>query len=140
MNYLKIKLKNNKSVLVDESAEIPVEAKYITQEENPRRYVIYTKSITGTLGYKPMLITATINYSIDKDVPMVFVEDEVETLTTDKYTASEIIKSLNKEYIELETEQYTQNLHKDVWYDRIKTDRVDGQLIAYVKQQELKHS
>lgn len=47
-------------VVVSNNAEITVDAKYATREENPRRYVIYSKHISGTLGYNPRLIIATI--------------------------------------------------------------------------------
>ncbi len=54
--------------------EIPTDARYITTEENPRRYVIYTKHVSGTLGYNPRLIIATIlPYKIE-GVP--FIEPE----------------------------------------------------------------
>lgn len=48
------------NVLVSNSAEIPTESMYATREENPRRYVIYSKHISGTLGDNPRLIIATI--------------------------------------------------------------------------------
>ena len=37
-------------------SEIPTDAKYIAIEENPRRFVIYSKCVTGTLGSSPKLI------------------------------------------------------------------------------------
>lgn len=46
--------------VVVSNEEIPTDAKYITIEENPRRYVIYSKHISGTLGNNPKLIKATI--------------------------------------------------------------------------------
>lgn len=39
---------------------IPTDARYTSREENPRRYVVYSKHINGTLGYDPRLIKATI--------------------------------------------------------------------------------
>lgn len=47
-------------VVVSNTAEIPTDAKYATREENSRRYVIYSKHVSGTLGYNPRLIVATI--------------------------------------------------------------------------------
>jgi hypothetical protein len=48
-------------VFVHNSAKIPTEAYYASREENPRRYIIYTKYILGNgLGHNPRLIIATV--------------------------------------------------------------------------------
>lgn len=134
-------------------------------------------------------IIVTINFSLDKDLPMVIVKDEVEKLAKEivmknnpngaenfsmavfnglvsditkslkaqqkdvyseedlikaidmarlqgsetflvKYTEDEIIQSLKQEYIELERKYDAAILFPET---RLKTDRVDGQLMVYVK-------
>lgn len=189
MKYREIKLENNKSVLVDESAEIKEGGWFYNPET--KECVLASKRMLSwnndtSHEHKGWIeIIATINHSIDLDVPMVVVEDEVEKLAFVEYpiridddyepwydgnkedrdiwikgyksaqqkyqftkaemklcfletdmnrSFEEFIQSLKKEYIELETEQYTQNLHKDIWYEKIKTNRVDGQLMAFVKK------
>jgi hypothetical protein len=205
-------------VLVDESAEIK-EGDKIGRNKKP--FIVTAQkgwNNTLDLGYK--VIIATINHSINLDVPMVIVEDEVEKLAklhaekvwgvyendihpdvhiTDtlgeisqkdfiagasqqkgthsdkamlfayiqgcndgalhermiidenyeeaesfsKESTNRFMQSLKQEYIELEMEaecckKYTScntNCRYDnetVW--KIKTDRVDGQLIAYIKK------
>ncbi len=47
-------------VIVSNNATISTDARYAAMEENSRRYVIYSKHISGTLGYNPRLIIATI--------------------------------------------------------------------------------
>jgi len=173
-------------IVVDETAEINVND-FITDSYKIWRWL----DNSSLLGRNKVLYT--INFSINKDIPMVIIEDEVEKLVKELYkmedgnftmnmvntenrrafiagckmmkekgiyseevlrnafqcgqqwvkdmtddkepeNLNQFIQSLNQEYIELEIEQYTQNLHKDIWYERVKTDRVDGQLMAYVKQ------
>jgi len=81
MKYREIKLENNKSVLVDESksADIKEGSAMFTHEGIEfADYDGYPFNNGGNeFCYK---IIATINHSIDLDVPMVVVEDEVETL------------------------------------------------------------
>ena len=77
-------------------------------------------------------VVASINHSISLDVPMVIVDNELEN-----------IQSLKQENIELDMEYLSNDgiwkcvLLPSEWEvdtkNRIKTDRVDGQLIAYVK-------
>jgi hypothetical protein len=79
MKYLKIKLEDNKSVLVDDSAKgktgycFNISLSKI--DKLSRDYEIGTFEEMNT--HK---IIATINHSISLDVPMVIVEDEVEKL------------------------------------------------------------
>ena len=201
MKYKVIKLEDNKSVLVDESAEIKdndyvydTEAKYI-------RKLIFKHNETD---FDVKIIT-TINHSIDLDVAMVVIENEVEKLAcklgyynssednkgnyttkafiagyktaqekgsyseedlikameasiewwcaeiSEKYGDIEIIEdfadifiqSLKQEYIELEMEtecckKYT-SCNMNCRYDKdtvwkIKTDRINGQLMCYTKK------
>ena len=224
MKYKVIKLEDNKSVLVDESAEIKSDEHYVAWEDNYKipQWVIYVRGV-GLNGKAPYKVLYTINFSLDKDIPMIIVEDEIEKLAlewclinnfnpedyvhsnkTAEYsrvksiwangykasqklyseqdlrkaideardiregeevfdvesisglteictynwvinkTEDEIIQSLKQEYIELEMEYLSNDGNwKDVllpseWdaytKNRIKTDRVNGQLMAYVKQ------
>jgi len=75
MKYREIKLEGNKSILVDESTEI---------KEND--WYIYNQKLTGLkiqqclslmLPMDAKKIIATINHSIDKDVPMIIIENEI---------------------------------------------------------------
>jgi len=79
MKYKVIKLEDNKSVLVDESAEVK-EGYYLDGED------IFGPFETGDIliDNKGKII-ATINHSISLDVPMVIVEDEAEKLSKVKY-------------------------------------------------------
>jgi len=193
MKYKEIKLEDNKSILVDESAEIKSDEHYVAWEDNYKipQWVIYVRGV-GLNGKAPYKVIATINFSIDKDIPVVIFEDEVEKLALIEYPGGaydeelardcfitgykaaqqkaeedlikaydkgeqvryskvgeavlkqRFIKSLNQEYIELEREYLSNDGNwKDVllpseWdaytKNRIKTDRVGGQLMAYVKQ------
>jgi len=85
MKYLEIKLENNKSVLVDESAEIiPVD----TWCQGMDNIFQYKGKINIDNGRLPNIIIASINHSISLDLPMVIVEDEVEKLALDSYNAA----------------------------------------------------
>jgi len=80
MKYLKINLENNKSVLVDESAEvIPVD----TWCQGMDGVFQYKGKVNIDNGILPNIIITTINHSISLDVPMVVIEDEVENLAED---------------------------------------------------------
>ena len=92
MKYRKINLKDNKSILIDESEikEGIVNKKYFNTYDNT--IWIYQPSPCA-LPYWGNLetlknIVVTINHSIDKDIPMVIVEDEVEKLA-DEYFNNE---------------------------------------------------
>jgi len=190
MKYKEIKLGNDKSVLVDESdttklikGDWHIEKGHIINQ--------FPDYLTDLDECKK--IVATINHSIDKDVPMVTVEDvtgagvliknlEIEINKTptgylrnllcdaniliqsqqknvyseddmgnlwdfcafNKGTFEKFIQSLNREYVELETEE-KQRFEKDktkrinplngVFYETtIKTARNENdQLVAYMK-------
>jgi len=90
MKYTEIKLEGNKSILVDESAEIKEGTYY---ENNGVIFLsdeIYDKgnnpnnSNPKVTDFNNKLI-ATINHSISLDVPMVVVEDDVEKLALSLY-------------------------------------------------------
>jgi hypothetical protein len=58
-------------------ADIPTDAYYATREENPRRYIIYTKYILGNgLGYNPRPIVATILPLELKGIPAIAPEQK----------------------------------------------------------------
>jgi len=121
MKYREIKLENNKSVLVDESGEIKENDLFYSEFKGEKRILRFNKQVSPFPNDKKII--ASINHSIDLDVAMVIVEDE----------------SLNQEYIELEELRgsgghYDEN---NTWHWvilGIKTNRVDGQLMAYVKK------
>jgi hypothetical protein len=196
-------------ILVDESAEINSDDYYVAWEDNYKvpQWVIYTLA-SELNGKTPFKLIGTINHSIDKDIPMVIVEDVVEIITEtlcakkgnenntidlnayalgviDGYKEAQqkgvyseedmkdalykmysifmdsdlksvmqklksfdtikqnIIQSLNQEYIELKIEEVYSgetlasasgfSLKTDA-IKTIKTDRVNGQLMAYVEQ------
>jgi len=82
MKYREIKLENNKSVLVDEIAICKTDELYLSsikQNIKPK--------CEGVIQAGDKII-ATINHSIDLDVPMVVVEDEVEKLALDDYNTA----------------------------------------------------
>ena len=99
MKYKEIKLDNNKSVLVDENAEIKEGDYFFFKTEYKNHQGIYTNVYSNTVpndsycasgfGYclKIMCykIIVTINHSISLDVPMVVVEDEIEKLALIEY-------------------------------------------------------
>jgi len=185
MKYEVVKTLQGK-VVVDKSADVNVNDWMYSSEFGiymSKGKWKYLNEETGT--YK---IVASINFSINKDVPMVVVEDVVKELAFKKYgkdiyaidevdafiagykaaqeggtysesivrdTISksrkgmflneghikEYIDSLKQEYIELEMEivncyddhgegQISYRNYKEI----IKTDTVDGQLIAYLKK------
>jgi hypothetical protein len=201
MKYKEIKLEGNKSILVDESAEIKEGDTFIVLHHNGISKCSKGTEHVFTDRKKFNKITATINHSIDLDVPMVIVEDEVEKFLPDldkvfiqeseevyrqtgSLTSIEILKkgisiglgfkasqqkgvypesdiekaiefglqysfdqkmverykkdklkfiqSLTQETIDLEMEFECHDLESESW-ERIKTDRVNGQLIAYAK-------
>ena len=177
-------------VVIDETAKISVND-FITDG-----YLVWKwLDDSSLLGRKKVI--ATINFSLDKDIPMVTVEDEVERLANingyhdqpsddlykegffDGYYASQqkgvyseddliafgkscfykgydksenddancftawreealgLISDLKQEYIELEMEDYLTEelaLKGNFQNFRIKTNRVDGQLISYTKK------
>lgn len=176
-------------IIIDEITRIKPNDYYVAWEDNYEipQWIIYVL-VSGLNGKTPCKIIGTINHSINKNIAMVIVEDEVERLA-DEYSKSFIdahgteevdfiagykkkeqegvysekdmqlcwqqairsyigkestlffdqyIQSLKQEYIELETEEYgtTMKDFKDVNY-RIKTNRVNGQLMAYVKKLKL---
>jgi hypothetical protein len=94
----KIKLENNKSILVDESAgEIgSFRLEYMSNIGNPYTRIYDSmngntimeidKIDKGRIGFTYEII-ATINHSISLDVPMVIIKDEVEKLA-DEYLKS----------------------------------------------------
>ena len=223
MKYKVIKLEDNKSVLVDDSAEIK-EGDYYCVPHNIEGHILSNKTliikathnficnhyIKTKKGFHQKVVT-TINHSIDKDIPMVIVEDEIEKLALDDYNAAypsyekvtdykvvekfrsiqsyirghkaaqqkgvyteedmytlaakvvndiaknqsnadfnffttpkmiadEFIQSINQEDIELEMEDYlTQELALKGNFQnfRIKTNRVNGQLMAYILSKKL---
>ena len=184
MKYKIVETKAGGKVLIDESAEIKegidgfgccLDGEVFKILKNPLKYKTNHP------------ITATINFSISLDVPMVIVEDEVEKLACRKYgtdiyaiesieafkegytaaqqkggysesdlrkafregvaysvgsstyfqqkplNENDYIQSLNQK--ELVMEEYVAempNIHHKLY--RIKTNRVDGQLTAYIKQ------
>jgi hypothetical protein len=77
MKYKVIKLEDNKSILVDESAEIREGDWFLRDFDN-----IITKANVNSDHklYKSFKIIVTINHYISLDVPMVIVEDEVDGL------------------------------------------------------------
>ena len=205
MKYLKIKLEDNKSVLVDSSTEIENKDWYWDENKLKVKHYFESRESFPSLIHRFKII-ATINHSIDLDVPMVIVKHEVEELaehssevqeatytpphkTTykhgfidgykakqeegtfseedltnavllginlqssnndpDKLSNEEKVKgfiqslkqkyiSLKQEYIELEMETSYLDWKKgdkEKLSDtlQIRTDRVDGQLMAYIK-------
>jgi len=76
MKYKEIKLKGNKSVLVDESAEIKLGE--IGYNSSDKRFDTCTISNKESIQEHWDKLIATINHSIDKDIPMVIVEDEID--------------------------------------------------------------
>ena len=84
MKYKKIKLKNNKSILIDESAEIK-EGELVIQDGGLNRIGIGTHQASIAYTIKPLKIVATINHSISLDVPMVIVKDKVEEVCESEY-------------------------------------------------------
>lgn len=167
-------------VVIDETAEIKIDDYYFnhkTQTVQKRTHGTDNESYMEFLK-----VILSINFSLDKEIPMVTVEDEVERLANingyhdqpsddlykegffDGYYASQqkgvyseeelrfiydtalhatignlnhdeefnrVLSFLKQEYIELERE------HDDtVPYPkmRIKTSKVHGQLVAYIKQ------
>lgn len=153
MKYKEIKLGDNKSILVDEYAEIKVND-FITDNYTVWKWL----DDSSLLGRKKVI--ATINYSISLDVAMVIVEDQVYSekdlidlvqqlkdytkvgqfiLGNDEREAKEFvdifIQPLKQKYIELETEPTEQfDEQTSIGVFTIKTTRVDGQLIAYIKK------
>ena len=83
MKYKEIKLEDNKSILVDESAEIKKNTNTFNEGLNGDWFYnsIY-KSIAriGDITAYDFKIIATINHSISLDVPMVIIEDEIKKL------------------------------------------------------------
>jgi len=94
MKYREIKLENNKSVLVDESAEIKgLYHDSFTNKLYQSNGADYVKSAQVNN------VVATINHSISLNVPMVIVEDEVEKvceLEYNKHPNNEILYGNDK--------------------------------------------
>lgn len=87
MKYKVITLKDNKSVLVDETADsvdIKLDDHYVAWEDNYEtpQWVVYVL-VSKTNGKTPYKVVATINHSINKNIPMIIVEDEVEKLANE---------------------------------------------------------
>ena len=186
-------------ILVDESAKIR-EGDWYIDDTNQIRQSITSDKHYWAQRFNYYKVIATINHSIDLNVPMVIVEDEAEKLaidydkskfrnfkrehtTTEFYETAidgiiagykaaqqkgvyseedmeeafqqgmdnvdndgcyidkieiafkECIEYLKQEYIELEMETINQDYRFDVGQiTKIKTIRVDGQLMAYLKQ------
>jgi hypothetical protein len=179
-------------VVIDETADRSNQGFYVMFDTSSTLFSLIDKHTGGYVRNDQWSkIIATINFSIDKDIPVIVVEDEVEKLARREYGSSiysieqveafkegykasqqngvyseedlrkvaqfaqgaeltyvtdegkeilisKFIQSLNKEYIELETdltlgneEDENQNLIPVMC---LKTDRVNGQLISYVKQ------
>ena len=95
MKYREIKLEDNKSVLVDESAEIINLDYYLYNGKEIRQEM--NSSTAHMRKFASNKIITTINHSISLDVPMVIVEDEVEKL------AMEIITNMGLDWYETET-------------------------------------
>lgn len=72
MIYKETKLKNNKSVLVDESAEIK-EGDWYVDDTNQIRQSITSDKYYWSQRLNYYKVIATINHSISLDVPMVIV-------------------------------------------------------------------
>ena len=152
MKYREIKLEGNKSILVDESAEIKegdkvewfgkiLDCNSFSEIDN--QYYIGNNFENIALEPKTVLnkVIATINHSISLDVPMVILKDEVEKK----------IQSLKQKYIELEMKETikecnycsktireqsngcTNILCYRQYLKTITTDRINGQLFAYIK-------
>jgi len=79
MRYKEVKLDSDKSVLVDESAEMKKGDAVIT-DGGMGRLGIDTYQTNVDYSVKPLKIVASINHSIILDVPMVILEDEAEVL------------------------------------------------------------
>jgi len=79
MRYKEVKLDSDKSVLVDESAEMK-EGDAVITDGGMGRLGIDTYQTNVDYSVKPLKIVASINHSIILDVPMVTMEDEVEKL------------------------------------------------------------
>jgi len=144
MKYLKIKLEDNKIILVDESAEIKENTYY---ENNG---VIFLSDSVYNKGNNPNnsnprvtdfnnKITATINHSISLDVPMVIVEDEVEKL------AKECFREIyNTEFIGIPTHyELLSVIYKALIYKAVQQkvyseegseDELWGKIFAIIKQ------
>ena len=187
MEY-KVKETGDGKVLIDDSPEIKAGEAMLTHKGlEVATYSGFSFHKGSEFCFK---IIATIGFSIDKDVPMVIVEDEVKKSLENHYsdgTADEriafllgykareqkgvyseedlrsaiqfgenlqispltynvgntprdnFVLSLKKEYIDLEMETilYPANLPKENEKRppyRIKTDRIEGQLMAFVKK------
>lgn len=175
MKYLRVKLEDNKNVLVDESVEIK-EGDYVLLEYPgckeikqlirgvPYENAAFVKSEIKFDGCKHKKLVATINHTISLDVPGVivdidekaedgiynmghlsdylnFVEDNYHYHDDNWYDRDTdepiqrakmlftFVKTLKKEYIELETYIVSDDDKKEI----ITTERVDGQLMVYVK-------
>ena len=86
MKYLKINLEDNKSVLVDESADKSNQGFYLMIDETSILYLTVDEHKgTHERNNQWAKITATINHSISLDVPMVIIEDEIEKMAKEKY-------------------------------------------------------
>jgi hypothetical protein len=157
-------------IIVDETTEIKPNDYYVAWEDNYKipQWIIYVL-ISGLNGKTPYKIIGTINHSINKNIAMVIVEDEVKILgykasqQKDVYSEEDLrkvaqgaeltyvtdegkdilitkfIESLKQEYIELEMETSYLDWKKgdkEKLSDtlQIRTARVDGQLMAYIKQ------
>jgi hypothetical protein len=87
MKYKVIKLEGNKSVLVDESAEIKEGDWFFNEDFKDIGNSISLVEWSSKYNKKIFKIVATINHSISLDVPMVIVEDEIGKLA-DEYSKS----------------------------------------------------
>ena len=76
MKYREIKLEDNKSILVDESADIENKDWYWDENKLKVKHYFESRESFPSLIHRFKII-ATINHSIDLNVPMVIVEDEV---------------------------------------------------------------
>jgi hypothetical protein len=190
MKHKVITTVQGQKVVVDESATIKENSYWLNLDDNSVNKSDIWKLANNAPSCKKIIYT--INFSLDKDIPLVIVEDEVERLANEYsksfidargteevdfiegykaaqekgvYSESDlrevvkmvledakksviwsetyhnplsdrIIPLLKQEYIQLETEKDTTD---KAWYNTImcrriiKTNRVDGQLMAYQK-------
>jgi len=93
MKYERKKLEGNKSILIDETAKIkPNTNTFIQGLNGDWFYNSVHKDIAriGDITAFDFKVIATINHSIDKDIPMVFIDDEVEKLAEE--STAEVIQ------------------------------------------------
>jgi len=170
MKYREIKLEGNKSILVDESADIEVKDYFIV-EGKIEQCLSSSEADDLSIGSSYSKIVATINYSISLDVPMVILKDEVAKFSVsqqknvyseedmmkdllikhDDLSVDYVIQSLKQKYVELEMKETIKECNycsKTIreqsngctniicyrqYLKTITTDRINGQLFAYIK-------